>query len=600
MRGLLSEVEDDRLWLILERAGGNAFYLEELIRAEVLGTGERAPDTVLAMVQARLEALTAELRQTLRAASVFGRSFWLSGVAKLLGGVVSRRVIAERLAELEGREIVTRIGERRYAGEDEWTFRHALVRDAAYRTLTRRDHVLGHRLAAAWIEERGPVDDPVVLAEHHEEGGEPLRAVTYWRAAAELALSGNDLSGVIARSARAIGCGASGEGLGACHALSAQALWWQGEYAAAEELAQRALGLAGLGSAAWHSALGTAASANMVLGRRGAVVELGRTLAAHDPEPEQFGSYLRAAARVAPLLFNSGETVVARALMERIQEVSERAQRDDPATAARVLFAWAVRARSVGDPARYLVHTEAAVVAAGSAGDSRYECMQRINAGYALLELGQSARAEVGLRAALATATRLGLASLAAAARHNLGMALARLGDLEGGWQEEQRAVEELASQGNRRLAGLGSVYLARMALDRGDGPLAEERARAATGILGEDSLRPYALAALARAQLLQGRPEEALATVSEAVALVDPPGKELEGEAFVRLAQAEILSAVGRVHDAREAVALAGLRVRERAGKIADEALRASFVQNVPENAGILSLLESLLGGNS
>jgi len=57
VRGLLSDVEDDRLGLILERAGGNAFYLEELIRAEALGTGERAPDTVLAMVQARLEAL---------------------------------------------------------------------------------------------------------------------------------------------------------------------------------------------------------------------------------------------------------------------------------------------------------------------------------------------------------------------------------------------------------------------------------------------------------------------------------------------------------------------------------------------------------------
>ena len=48
---------------LVERADGNAFYLEELIRAAAEGKGADLPETVLAMVQARLEALDAEARR---------------------------------------------------------------------------------------------------------------------------------------------------------------------------------------------------------------------------------------------------------------------------------------------------------------------------------------------------------------------------------------------------------------------------------------------------------------------------------------------------------------------------------------------------------
>jgi len=70
---------------LVERAGGKAFYLEELVRAVVEGKGDRLPETVLAVVEARLDALQEEARRVLRAASVFGRVFWEGGVARLLG-----------------------------------------------------------------------------------------------------------------------------------------------------------------------------------------------------------------------------------------------------------------------------------------------------------------------------------------------------------------------------------------------------------------------------------------------------------------------------------------------------------------------------------
>src|SRR4051812_23110619 len=66
---------------LVERADGNALYLEELIRAASQSQvpARALPETVLAMVEARLEALDTETRRVLRAASVFGQTFWRGG-----------------------------------------------------------------------------------------------------------------------------------------------------------------------------------------------------------------------------------------------------------------------------------------------------------------------------------------------------------------------------------------------------------------------------------------------------------------------------------------------------------------------------------------
>ncbi len=70
---------------LVERADGNVFYLEEQIRAAARGRTAAPPETVLAMVQAGLDALDPEARRVLRAASVFGEAFSEAGVAALVG-----------------------------------------------------------------------------------------------------------------------------------------------------------------------------------------------------------------------------------------------------------------------------------------------------------------------------------------------------------------------------------------------------------------------------------------------------------------------------------------------------------------------------------
>ena len=191
---------------VVDRAGGNAFYLEELVRAVAEGKGGRLPETVLAVVEARLDALKEEERRVLRAASVFGRVFWEGGVARLLGAE-GAAAIREPLRALSERELVAPSGGGKFPTEDEHAFRHALVREASYRTLTDADRALGHRLAGAWLEEAGEVD-ALALAEHYERGQEPGRAAAFYRRAAEQALGGDDFAAALAWAERAVALGA--------------------------------------------------------------------------------------------------------------------------------------------------------------------------------------------------------------------------------------------------------------------------------------------------------------------------------------------------------------------------------------------------------
>jgi hypothetical protein len=143
----------------VEQAAGNAFCLEELIRAVAEGKSGAPPETVLAMIQARFDGFDAEARRVLRAASIFGETFWAGGVSALLGGkevgrfltfLTERKVFAPRGDGSEGAA--------RFAGETEYSFRHTLLREVAYSMLTERDRAVGHRLAGEWLERAGEGD----------------------------------------------------------------------------------------------------------------------------------------------------------------------------------------------------------------------------------------------------------------------------------------------------------------------------------------------------------------------------------------------------------------------------------------------------------
>ncbi|WP_437737701.1 serine/threonine-protein kinase [Sorangium sp. So ce1335] len=258
---------------LVERAGGNPFYLEELIRAVASGHGELLPDSVLGTVEARLDAEGNEGKRVLRAASVFGDRFSKRGVAALLGGEERLADVEAWLSALTERELVAPIGPSAGLGDAaDHVFRHTLVREAAYSMLTERDRALGHRLAGAWLE-RGASVDPRVVAEHFRRGGEPDRAVRWYRRAAEQSLEANDLRAAIERASCGEACGAAGEDLGALRLVAAEANIWEGDLAAAEELGASAAALLPAGSPGWFRAVTQVAAA---AGKLGAVDRVAR------------------------------------------------------------------------------------------------------------------------------------------------------------------------------------------------------------------------------------------------------------------------------------------------------------------------------------
>ncbi len=213
IREMLGDVDAATVQRIVERADGNAFFLEELIRAVADGRHD-LPESVLAMLQQRLDALDPDTRRALRAASTFGELFWRGGVIALTGADErAAHVTDTALAELARRELISATTGGRLPGEREYAFRHDLVREAAYATMTDADRALAHRLAGGWLAARG-FTDPLALADHFALGGDGKRAAEQFAVAAERAYTGGDSASALALVRRALACGATGDTLG--------------------------------------------------------------------------------------------------------------------------------------------------------------------------------------------------------------------------------------------------------------------------------------------------------------------------------------------------------------------------------------------------
>jgi tetratricopeptide (TPR) repeat protein len=119
------------------------------------------PETVQGLIAARLDTLPAEEKELLQDAAVIGKAFWLGA----LGG--ERWTLEDRLHSLERAEFVRRERRSTVAGESEYVFRHALVRDVAYEQIPRAQRTDKHRAAAAWIESLGRVEDHAEMLAHH-------------------------------------------------------------------------------------------------------------------------------------------------------------------------------------------------------------------------------------------------------------------------------------------------------------------------------------------------------------------------------------------------------------------------------------------------
>ena len=149
---------------LLERASGNPLYAEQFARlyAERGSVDDLPlPEGVQGLIAARLDSLPAEEKSLLQDAAVMGKVFWS-------GALAGDSAVAERLHALERKEFIRRERRSSVAGEGEFAFRHALVRDVAYGQIPRAERAAKHVRAAGWIEGLGrPQDHAELLAGHY-------------------------------------------------------------------------------------------------------------------------------------------------------------------------------------------------------------------------------------------------------------------------------------------------------------------------------------------------------------------------------------------------------------------------------------------------
>src|SRR6059058_1790903 len=150
---------------VLQRAEGNPLYAEEYARmlAEH-GDGDLAlPETVQGLIAARIDGLAPEEKTLLQDASVIGKVFWPGALA----GSDDRFIHA-----LERKEFVRRDRRSSIAGETQYAFLHALVRDVAYGQIPRAERAVKHQRAAEWLASLAgdrAEDHAEMLAYHYRE-----------------------------------------------------------------------------------------------------------------------------------------------------------------------------------------------------------------------------------------------------------------------------------------------------------------------------------------------------------------------------------------------------------------------------------------------
>jgi tetratricopeptide (TPR) repeat protein len=345
------------------------------------------------------------------------------------------------------------------------------------------------------------------------------------------------------------------------------------------------------GSALAFRAQDTLTQASAALGHLEVLERLAVRFAAVSPDGSVRGAVLASGSLLAFRLRQAGRRELGRTLFLHMKRLALQVPAGDPGQAFfKAVRAW--EAQFAGELDAYMRGLQEAAPAFETAGDHRNACMMRVAAGHASTELGRPEEGIAILRAALQEATLLDLGLAVATARHNLGYALWRVGQLDEAEAVEREAVQAFAQVSSRRLEGLSRVYLADILQDRGQLEQASDEAARAIALLENAPLyRPRALATRASIAVAAGRISEALELAWEARGALPADTDGVEGEALVRLVLVEALSRSGREPSARQLAAEARERLMIRAARIGDPEWRESFLRGIAEHRRTLEL---------
>ena len=486
---------------IITRTDGVPLFVEELTKA-ILETGEISiPASLHDSLMARLDRIP-EVKEVAQIAACIGRSFDFS-----LLTAVARKPEPELIAALDQLAEVELIFPRGTPPDARYTFKHALVQDAAYEALLKSTRQSLHARIAQAFEERFPevaAGEPELLARHHTQAGNATRAIECWheagiraaRSSANVEAIGHLRKGLQVVAGLADGTVRDRSELRLRLALTAPLIATEG-YAAAEtvEAYQRARALCDR------------------LGDDGPLL------------PLLYGEWIQNA--VGPADQNAGRRIAQRFL--RLAE--DRGDADAVLTGHRLLGLSLVL---LGEFSEGLAHSDRAIslydpekhpLLAQSYGQDPWVASQSVGRAWSLWHLGYPAQADQAIQAALDRAHEL---------QHTNSTAYALF--FTAVVTESQRQDAELA----RRVAALialskehqlalwlawGQIFEGWLAVRSGrlaDGLASIEKNLHGSLASGSRFGQSYFLSLQARAFVLAGRIEEALRAVDRALELLD------------------------------------------------------------------------------
>ena len=177
---------------VIDAAEGNPLFIEELVAAAIERPATSAhglPTTIRELISARLDALPKDQRDVLFDAAVVGKVFWRGALEQMRENGI---VLEDALDSLEARDLIRHDPRSWIEREDQFVFKHALIRDVAYATLPRARRRQLHAVVAQFLERAtaGAGATASALARHWIEAGDDRRALEYLLLAGDQAARG--------------------------------------------------------------------------------------------------------------------------------------------------------------------------------------------------------------------------------------------------------------------------------------------------------------------------------------------------------------------------------------------------------------------------
>ncbi len=582
---------------VAEQAAGSPLFAEELARLVALGKGVGAAPTIEAAIQVSLDGLDDSARDAVGRVAVFGLTVWDGGLAALHPAGPTPDLA---LAKLVTADLLAPHAKTRFAGQKEYLFKHALVRDVAYAMVGDELKRELHGRAADWLASMG--EDAATVANHFDLGLRHEDAARYWEAAAKRALATNSLADAAQMAERALAF-ADDRPTGFARAVlleEAQArLDARGSerdaaiQAMKENVFDKASELRTEGASARYD--DARAQGVDIEGRLRAVREAAHALGLIDEAA-------RCSATLAQRLAFAGDLPAAEAEARALLELMER---EGIVWAA--VDAWqalAIVRQTRGELAAALDARRSAARAARAAGLQEREAILTMNLGFALTTIGAKAEALIELETGLAKAQAIGsLGALRHGQMNLLGWAATFGADAR-----IDRALTEPRQQADEAAAGayviqdrstLGVLFYRGVELLGGEGTNVArargllERVAQAYRTTGNLDILPVSLGFWSEADRRLGDAEHAFSLAREAAALLDQGAPSLLNEAPVYLALHDACVDRGDMPGAKSAIERGLPHLLRRLAGLADTPYATGFLTSLAHNAGLIAAAE-------